>query len=173
MYYYDPQPAGINLQSPQRDSTPWTLILPQALQMEEDQDDFITKFQDLTSNFSQNDSTLPMVNGKYFDLEFFIKTGDAGFYQIAINICSNLGLKDMKMMREVNKTIKRFMDEERMFAKLLTKPIFEVLSVHDSEEFDQWIEFISVVKKEGTLPELFSLIPINRKYVCIEHVHSG
>ena len=73
-------------------------------------------------------------------------------------------------MREVNKTIKRFMDEERMYARLLTKPIVfrpEVLSAHDFEEFDRWIEFISVVKKEGTLAELFSLIPINRKYVCI------
>merc|ERR1712127_1178695 len=27
-YYYDPQSAGINLQSPQSDSTPWTLTLP-------------------------------------------------------------------------------------------------------------------------------------------------
>jgi hypothetical protein len=74
-----------------------------------------------------------MVNGNYFDLEFFIKTGDAGFYQIAINICSNLGLNDMKRMREVNKTIKRFMDEERMYARLLTKPIVfrpEVLSAY-------------------------------------------
>ena len=43
------------------------------------------------------------------------------------------------------------------------------MSAHDFEEFNRWIEFISVVKKEGTLPELFSLIPINRKYVCIEH----
>ena len=66
-------------------------------------------YDDSESNFSQNDS---MVNGNYFDLEFFIKTGDAGFYQIAINICSNLGLNDMKSMREVNKTIKNFMDEE-------------------------------------------------------------
>lgn len=186
-------------------SQDWTLS--QALQMEDDQDDFITKFQDLTgiekremsrnyfekskdhygnwnledalsmfyddseSNFSQNDSMLPMANDNYFDLEFFIKTGDAGFYEIAINICSNLGLNDMKRMREVNKTIKKFMDEERMVARLLTKPIIfrpEVLSAHDLEEFNRWIEFISVVKKEGTLPELFSLIPINRKYVCIE-----
>ena len=45
----------------------------------------------------------------------------------------------------------------------------EILSAHDFEEFNRWIEFISVVKKEGTLPELFSLIPINRRYVCIEH----
>ena len=80
-------------------------------------------YDDSESNFSQNDSMLPKANGNYFDLEFFIKTGDAGFYQIAINICSNLGLKDMKRMREVNKTIKNFMDEERMFARLLTKPI--------------------------------------------------
>jgi len=129
-------------------------------------------YDDPESNFSQNDSLLPKANGNCFDLEFFIKTGDAGFYQIAINICSNLGLNDMKSMREVNKTIKNFMDEERMIAQLLTKPIVfrpEVLSAHDSEEFNRWIEFISVVKKEGTLPELFSLIPINRKYVCIEH----
>ena len=27
IYYYDPQSAGINLQSPQSDSTPWTLTL--------------------------------------------------------------------------------------------------------------------------------------------------
>ena len=27
IYYYNPQSAGINLQSPQSDSTPWTLIL--------------------------------------------------------------------------------------------------------------------------------------------------
>ena len=27
LYYYDPQSAGINLQSPQSDSTPWTLTL--------------------------------------------------------------------------------------------------------------------------------------------------
>ena len=26
-YYYDPQSTGINLQSPQSDSTPWTLTL--------------------------------------------------------------------------------------------------------------------------------------------------
>ena len=137
--------------------------------MEKDQDDFITN-DDSESNFSQNDSMLPMANGKYFDLEFFIKTGDAGLYQIAIDICSNLGLKDMKRMREVNRTIKNFMDKERIYARLLTKPILsrpEVLSAHDLEEFDRWIEFISVVKKEGTLTELFSLIPINRKYVCI------
>ena len=137
--------------------------------MEKDQDDFITNY-DSESNFSQNDSMLPMANGKYFDLEFFIKTGDAGLYQIAIDICSNLGLKDMKRMREVNRTIKNFMDKERIYARLLTKPILsrpEVLSAHDLEEFDRWIEFISVVKKEGTLTELFSLIPINRKYVCI------
>ena len=28
IYYYGPQSAGINLQSPQSDSTPWTLTLP-------------------------------------------------------------------------------------------------------------------------------------------------
>ena len=28
IYYYDPQSAGINLQSPQSDSTPWTLTSP-------------------------------------------------------------------------------------------------------------------------------------------------
>ena len=28
IYYYVPQYAGINLQSPQSDSTPWTLALP-------------------------------------------------------------------------------------------------------------------------------------------------
>ena len=176
-------------------SQDWTLS--QALQMEEVHDDFITKFQDFTGiekrEMSRNyferskdhygnwnledalsmfyDDSEKMENGNYFDLEFFIKTGDAGFYQIAINICSNLGLKDMKRMREVNKTIKNFMDEERMFARLLTKPIVfrpEVLGAHDFEEFNRWIEFIFVVKKEGTLPELLSLIPINRKYVCIE-----
>ena len=27
IYYYDPTSAGINLQSPQSDSTPWTLTL--------------------------------------------------------------------------------------------------------------------------------------------------
>jgi hypothetical protein len=27
IYYYDPQSAGINLQSPQSDSTPWKLTL--------------------------------------------------------------------------------------------------------------------------------------------------
>ena len=27
IYYYDPQSTGINLQSPQSDSTPWTLTL--------------------------------------------------------------------------------------------------------------------------------------------------
>ena len=27
IYYYDPQSAGINLQSPQSDLTPWTLTL--------------------------------------------------------------------------------------------------------------------------------------------------
>ena len=27
IYYYDPQSAGINLQSPQSDSTPWTLTI--------------------------------------------------------------------------------------------------------------------------------------------------
>ena len=27
IYYYDPQSAGINLHSPQSDSTPWTLTL--------------------------------------------------------------------------------------------------------------------------------------------------
>ena len=27
IYYYDPQSAGINLQSPQSDSTPWTITL--------------------------------------------------------------------------------------------------------------------------------------------------
>ena len=27
IYYYDPQTAGINLQSPRSDSTPWTLTL--------------------------------------------------------------------------------------------------------------------------------------------------
>ena len=27
IYYYDPQSAGINLQSPKSDSTPWTLTL--------------------------------------------------------------------------------------------------------------------------------------------------
>ena len=80
-------------------------------------------YDDPESNFSQNDSLLPKANGNCFDLEFFIKTGDAGFYQIAINICSNLGLNDMKSMREVNQTIKNFMDEERMIARLLTKPI--------------------------------------------------
>ena len=32
IYYYDPQCAGINLQSPQSDSTPWTLTLFQAAQ---------------------------------------------------------------------------------------------------------------------------------------------
>ena len=31
IYYYDPQSAGINLQSPQSDSTPWTLTLPREL----------------------------------------------------------------------------------------------------------------------------------------------
>ena len=31
IYYYDPQSAGINLQSPQSDSTPWTLTLAKAL----------------------------------------------------------------------------------------------------------------------------------------------
>ena len=80
-------------------------------------------YDDPESNFSQNDSMLPKANGNCFDLEFFIKAGDAGFYQIAINICSNLGLNDMKNMREVNKTIKNFMDQERMIARLLTKPI--------------------------------------------------
>ena len=30
IYYYDPQSAGINLQSPQSDSTPWTLTLSHA-----------------------------------------------------------------------------------------------------------------------------------------------
>ena len=29
IYYYDPQSAGINLQSPQSDSTPWSLTLSQ------------------------------------------------------------------------------------------------------------------------------------------------
>ena len=27
IHYYDPQSAGINLQAPQSDSTPWTLTL--------------------------------------------------------------------------------------------------------------------------------------------------
>jgi hypothetical protein len=31
IYYYDPQSTGINLQSPQSDSTPWTLTLSPAL----------------------------------------------------------------------------------------------------------------------------------------------
>ena len=31
IYYYDPQSAGINLQSPQSDSTPWTLTLRHTL----------------------------------------------------------------------------------------------------------------------------------------------
>ena len=33
IYYYDPQSAGINLQSPQSDSTPWTLTLRQTSEM--------------------------------------------------------------------------------------------------------------------------------------------
>ena len=31
IYYYDPQSAGMNLQSPQSDSTPWTLTLSLSL----------------------------------------------------------------------------------------------------------------------------------------------
>ena len=31
IYYYDPQSAGINLKSPQSDSTPWTLTLAKSL----------------------------------------------------------------------------------------------------------------------------------------------
>jgi hypothetical protein len=33
-YYYDPQSAGINLQSPQSDSTPWTLTLHEGVKTE-------------------------------------------------------------------------------------------------------------------------------------------
>ena len=70
-----------------------------------------------------NDDSILAENDKPFDLELFIKSSDAGFYQIAISICSHLGLQDMKRMREVNKTIKNFMDGERIYARLLTKPI--------------------------------------------------
>ena len=111
-----------------------------------------------------------MENDKPFDLELFIKSSDAGFYQIAINICSYLDLQGMKRMREVNKTIKKFMDHERLYADLLIKPILhrpENLNSYYSEEFERWVGFINVMKKFGTFSEIFTIIPINRKYACI------
>ena len=43
MYYYDPQSAGINLQSPQSDSTPWTLTLGYAYMLQSSPDEWMIK----------------------------------------------------------------------------------------------------------------------------------
>ena len=59
-----------------------------------------------------------------FDFEFFITSGDAGLYQIAIEIFTNMSLKDLRSMRAVNKTIKAFIDKERsIFTRMLKKPL--------------------------------------------------
>ena len=105
-----------------------------------------------------------------FDLEFFIRNGDAGLYQIAIEIFSNLSLQELKKMREVNKTIEKFIEKERIFSRLIKKPMLfrhENLTSRDLEEYERWIEFLNRVKNEGSVHEICYFIPINRKYICI------
>lgn len=108
----------------------------------------------------------------YFDFEFFITSGDAGLYQIAIEIFTNMSIKDLMTMRAVNKTINAFIRKERsIFTRKIKKPILfriENLTSHDMKEFDRWLKFLKCIEEEGSLAELFYVIPINRKYISID-----
>jgi len=108
----------------------------------------------------------------YFDFEFFITSCDPGLYQIAIEIFTNMSLKDVLTMRGVNKTIKAFIHKERsIFTRRLKKPLLfriENLTPHDLDEYNRWLVFLEMIEKEGSIPELFCVIPINRKYITLE-----
>ena len=52
IYYYEPQSAGINLQSPQSDSTPWTLTLYLDLHLTPNSFQWILFFTNIFAKFN-------------------------------------------------------------------------------------------------------------------------
>ena len=74
------------------------------------------------------DKRIMITENQHFDLQFFMKSTDAGLYNVALKIFSNLDAKDLKNLREIgndNQNMKEFLDREQEF--LWLPPKFETV----------------------------------------------